>query len=214
MKFYKLLVLFLLCVMLVGCGPSAEKITILSSRYQEAIGLYDSMAPIVAKLDDQSVESYEKAGKSVRKAKRAVESNFSEYNNSEMDELLADLENAMLILRTFEGREPVKPILKEENGKVFSVKFTNHSGITFKSLVLKSGSGNNDVKIDFNAGLAPDAYVTENIQAPESESFSVSGISDGGGETSFAGNFYLSTVSDVTLTNDEGKYIITTEYTE
>lgn len=211
MRIYKILSLLLICAVLVGCGPSADRVTIVTARCEEVSGLYDAMGPVVVKLDDEAVKKYDEAGAIVRKAKRAVDSKFSEYGNSELDELLVDLENAMLILRSFEGREPVKPVLKEENGTVFTVNFLNHSGIVFNKLLLKSGSGSNDVKIEFNGGFAPDVTVTEKIQAPESESFAVTGVNEAGEETVFAGSFYLSTVTDVTLTNDEGKYIIATD---
>ena len=214
MRICRILIIVLVCALLVSCGPSADKVTVVTARYQDAIALYDSMAPIVAKLTDADVETYEKAGSAVRKAKRAVDSKFDEYNNTEMDELLVDLENAIIILRSFEGREPVKPVLKEENGTVFEIKFVNHSGINFNKLLLKSGSGSHDVKLEYGAGFGHEANVTEKIQAPESESFTVSGIAEDGTETVFGGSFYLSTVSEVTLTNDEGKYIITTLYSE
>lgn len=213
-KIFKFIIMALLCTLLVSCGPSADRITILTSKYQEAIGLYDSMAPIVAKLDDLSVEKYEEAGATVRKAKRAIDSGFESYDDSETDKLIADLETAMLILRSFEGREPVKPVLKEENGTVFTVNFINHSGKNISSILLKSGSGSNDVKLEYSTGFAHEATIAENIQVPESESFTLTATYDDGEETAFAGTFYLSTVSHVTLTNDEGKYLLTTELIE
>lgn len=210
-KTLKTVVVFVIAVMLVSCGTSSDKISMVTMRYQEILGLYDSVAPIVAKLDDAAVENYEKAGKSVRKAKRAIDSKFEEYSNDELDELIVDLDNAKLVLHSFEGREPIKPVLKEENGTVFNVNFINQAGKQFSSILLKSGSGGNDITIEYPNGFAVDGKAQESLQVPESESFSVIGIDENGEQTVFAGSFYISTVSHITLTNDEGKYIITTE---
>lgn len=191
----------IMCMILTACGgPAPEKVSLITTKYEELNNLYDATAPTVALLEDASVKIYEDAGKTIRKAGRAINGSFDGYNNDDMDELIIAMDNALLTLKSFEGMEPKKLEKEASDGKNFPINILNKTGIELSEIRLKSSSGKYDKTVE--PGIQQN-NVTVVVKCAESESYTVTAKDKEGNEMAFSGNFYISAITDVKLIKDE-----------
>lgn len=206
----KFLVLMLISILLCGCGISSEKIANSTIKQQQLVELYNSVAPIVALLDEASVEIYDDIGKTVRKSIRAVSSDFEGYDNDDIDKLSIDMDSAILSLKSFVGKAPVDVEPDEKAGNVFPITVYNKTGRPLSKVALKSGSGSFDTELKTGDVFTAEGMFNAKIEASDSESFTVSAIDTEGNNIAFSGNFYISNVKKVSLAYEEEKYFIET----
>lgn len=204
--FMTLIIISILC----SCGISAEKIAATTIKQQELIKLYDSVAPTVAKLDEASVQMYDEIGKTVRKSINAISNDFDGYDNDDIDKLSIDMDSAILSLRSFVGKQPVEVIENKTGGKLYTVSIKNNTGRPLSQVVLKSGSGEYDKKVSITNVFSAEGIISENITAPESESYTVTAVDTEGTNISFSGSFYIANANNLILSFENDKYLIST----
>lgn len=200
----------IISVLLCGCGISAEKIAATTIKQQELIKLYDSVAPTVAKLDDASVEMYDEIGKTVRKSINAISNDFDGYDNDDIDKLSIDMDSAILSLRSFVGKQPVEIEDNKTGGKSYTISVQNNTGKPLSQVVLKSGSGDYDKKLSVSGVFSAEGIISETLNVPESESYTVTAVDTEGTNISFSGSFYIANADNLILSFENDKYLIST----
>ncbi|MBR4029944.1 MAG: hypothetical protein IKJ06_00905 [Clostridia bacterium] len=209
-RIFSLFLTFNIIVMLSGCGVSAEKIAATTIKQQELIKLYDSVAPTVAKLDQASVEMYDEIGKTVRKSINAITNDFDGYDNDDIDKLSIDMDSAILSLRSFVGKQPVEIEDNKTGGKLYTISIQNNTGKPLSQVVLKSGSGEHDKKVSISNIFSAEGIISETLNAPESESYTVTAVDTEGTNISFSGSFYIANADNLILNLENDKYLIST----
>ncbi len=198
----------LLFTMLTGCGSDGGNIGRAVNKFKEFEEAYNAAAPFVVKLDDASVEQYEKASALYRKVATACDNDFEGYEEEDVEKLIEQMDTQIGVLKSLMYKPADETKETDKTKKTYKVRVRNSTEMPLYSVVLKSGSGAYDVTVSLDGVFGKGNTLTVELQAPQNEKFTVISADEDEKTITFGGDFYLRDNVLIELMYEEEKYVL------